>query len=256
MVLDHRQQYLGNLHQALSLVVTPVQYVVNWPTAVFSRLKLNLSTRQALLEENTHLHAEQLLLQTQIHKMQLLEQENQQLRNLLKSPLRNNKWQKMLVADTLAIDADLFTQELIIDKSQPDQLYIGQPVVNAKGIMGQVIQIGPLSSRVLLLSDVRSAIPVQNSRTGIRGIVAGTGRLDKLSLINMPITSDIQVGDLLFSSGLGGRFPAGYPVGTISQVQHKPGEQFAVITVKPSANLNGNEQALLIWPKTQEENRR
>jgi rod shape-determining protein MreC len=101
-----------------------------------------------------------------------------------------------------------------------------------------------------MISDVRSAIPVENIRTGMRGIVAGTGNLDKLSLANTSITTDVRVGDSLISSGLDGRFPAGYPVGVVSTVKHISGEQFAVITVKPSANLNRSGQVLLVWPHT------
>ncbi len=179
--------------------------------------------------------------------MQLLEQENTQLRALLKSPLRS-VYGQFIVAQLLEVDADELQQEWVLDKGRSEAVYVGQPVLDSGGVIGQVISVGPLNSRILLVSDVRSAVPVQNSRTGMRTIVGGTGISDKLTLLNVPVTSDVRVGDALITSGLGGRFPAGYNVGVISAVKHRAGEQFSVISVKPSANLNRSQQVLLVWP--------
>ena len=155
---------------------------------------------------------------------------------------------KTRVAEILAVESDLFLQELVLDKGTRDGIYIGQTVLDAQGIMGQVIQANALTSRMLLITDTRSGVPIQIVRNGVRGIVVGNGRQGDLSLINLPVTTDVQVGDVLVSSSLGARYPAGYPVGTVSAVLHEPGERFATITVKPSAHVDRSQPVILVWP--------
>lgn len=247
MVLDHRQHLLSPVRNVLSAVVAPIQYLVDKPIKLVSAIGTNFSSRQVLLAENAELHAQQMLLQAQLQKLIALENENTQLRALLTASERIRNMQ-VAVAQLLEVNTDPLMSEIVLDKGLKEEVYIGQPVLDAKGVMGQVIQVGSLTSRVLLLNDLRSAIPVQNSRSGIRGLVIGKGKLLDLELTDIPLTADVKVGDILVTSGLGGRYPAGYPVGMVKVIKHNPGEQFAQIIVTSTAKLNQSQQVLLIWP--------
>lgn len=247
MVLDHRQHYLSPVRNVLTAVVAPVQYAISMPVKFINNLNADLSGRQKLLAENSALRAQQLLLQAQLQKLLALENENTQLRALLASAAHTRN-QRVVVAQLLAVDTDPLISEVVLDKGQRDGIYVGQPVLDAFGIIGQVIQIGPLTSRVLLITDLRSAVPVQDTRSGVRGLVVGAGKLSDLSLTDIPNTVDVRVGDVLVTSGLGGRYPAGYPVGIIKAVRHNPSEQFTQIAVQSKAHLNRSQQVLLIWP--------
>ncbi len=204
-------------------------------------------TRQHLLAENSSLRADALLLKAKLQRLVILQQENEDLRKLLNSSTQLGG--KTVVAQLLAIDLDPLMQQMIIDKGNKAEVYEGQPVLDAYGVMGQIVTVGHYTSRVLLISDTRSAIPIQDSRSGTRAIAMGLGSNQLLSLIHVPETADIRQGDLLVSSGLGQRFPAGYPVGTVTKVSRAAGDAFMSITVSPSARLDKTEQVLLIWPE-------
>lgn len=247
MVLDQREHYVAPLRNALTALVTPMQYLVDAPVRGVQTLNDNLSTREKLLAENASLKAKQLLLQAELQKLISLQNENAQLRALLQSsPRLQNR--RIAIAHLLAVSTDPLISELVLDKGHNHGVYNGQPVLDANGIMGQIIQVGPMTSRLLLISDLRSAVPVQDVRNGVRGIVIGQGHLAKMLLTDIPDTVDVKENDLLVTSGLGGHFPEGYPVGVITKVQHDTGAQFTHIEVTPSAQLNRNQPVLLIWP--------
>lgn len=249
MVLDHRGLYIQSAKALLTKITTPLQYAAAWPHDAVTGIADNIVSYRFLKSENQRLAKENFLARVQLQKFQALVQENNQLRQLLNTSLKNQT-HRILVAQTLAVDADFFTHQMLIDKGSKHGVYVGQAVLDEDGVMGQVIQTTPLSSRILLISDARSAVPVQNYRTGMRGIIAGTGSQNNLSLIHVPITADVRMGDLLLTSGLDGRYPAGFPVGIVRSVQHKPQEQFAVIAVAPKARLNRNQLVVLIWPNS------
>jgi len=246
MWLDNRHQYVDAVRPVLSVIVAPLQYMTTWPNKITTITKEQLSSRQALLTENKLLRQHELEQQVKLEQLLALEHENQQLRALLQASPRISV-AKTRVAEILAVDTDLFMQELVLDKGTRDGIYVGQTVLDAQGIMGQVIHVNPLTSRMLLITDTRSGVPIQILRNGVRGIVVGNGRQGDLSLINLPVTTDVQVGDVLVSSNLGGRYPAGYPVGVVSAVLHEPDERFATITVKPSAHVDRSQPVILIW---------
>jgi rod shape-determining protein MreC len=154
----------------------------------------------------------------------------------------------MLVAQLLAVSNDPLTQQVTLDRGTQAGVFIGQPVLDAYGVIGQIVDVTPFTSHAMLISDSRSAIPVQNNRTGMRSVVAGTGYADQLSLLNVSVTADVAVGDVLVTSGLGGGFPFGYPVGEVASVQQNSGERFAVIGVTPRAHLDKSRQVILLWP--------
>ena len=224
MVLDHREHYLTPLRVGLNALVAPVQYLVDAPIKVVETLSSNFSAREALIAENTFLRAQQLLLQAKLQKLIALERDNNELRALLKSSPKV-QGERIAVAQLLAVSTDPLTSELVIDKGLHAQIYEGQPVVDATGIVGQVMQVGAFTSRVLLITDIRSAVPVQDARSGVRGIIVGRGNLAKLALTHIAETVDVKVGDVLVSSGLGGHYPEGYPVGVVSLVSHNSGGQ-------------------------------
>ena len=183
---------------------------------------------------------------------EVLEQENRRLRELLGSTM--NFKEKVMIAELLAVELEQFRNMIEINKGSRDGVYDGQPVVDAHGIIGQVVHVGPFSSNVLLITDPSHAVPVQVNRNGLRAVAVGTGRNNSLLLEHLPTNSDIQVGDLIVSSGLGRRFPRGYPVGTVSSIKLEPGAPFGTIHVRPSAMLAQNREVLLVWPQELENN--
>lgn len=246
MALNHQVKYMMELRSKASVVVLPLQYLVDWPMQLIHWLNTNFSTQQDLLEENAKLRARQLLLQAKVQKLIALERENAQLRGLIDSSSHLDG--KTMVARILAVNLDSFSQLVAIDKGKNDGVYEGQPVLDAYGVLGQVITVSPMSSYVLLISDTRSALPVQDSRTGVRAIAAGLGYSNKLSLLHIPDTTDIAVGDVLVTSGLGERFPYGYPVGTVKAVDKNTGEGFTRVEAVPTAKIDRSQQVILVWP--------
>jgi rod shape-determining protein MreC len=247
MIADNHLQSFVKIRSALSIIVVPIQYLVNWPVELIDRINDYLTSQHKLLDENTQLHNEQLLLQAKIQKFITLEKENAQLRALLSSSAHINA--RVLAAQILAVDLNPFDQQIILDKGKREGIYLDQPILDAYGVMGQIIDVGPITSRALLITSPHIAIPIQDSRNGIRAIAIGDGYSGDMKLMYVTDTTDIKPGDLLISSGLGLKFPIGYPVGIVKTVEHHTDERFAVIKVTPSAKLNLSRQVLLVWPE-------
>ncbi|MGH8658298.1 MAG: rod shape-determining protein MreC [Gammaproteobacteria bacterium] len=247
MTLDHRSAYLESVRAALSVVVYPIQYLVSLPMKASAWAQESLLTRRALWHENTRLREQNFLLRTQSQKFAALRAENIRLRELLESSLE--KGERVLLADLLAVELEPSAHQVVLNKGSKQGVYMGQPVVDAHGILGQVIHVGPFSSTGLLITDVSHALPVQVNRNGVRAIAAGTGITDQLLLSYVPVKADIRKGDLLVSSSLGGRFPEGYPVGDVTKVVTNPSDSFAKVVVTPSARVAQAREVLLVWPK-------
>lgn len=247
MVFDRDQSHVKFLRQSIAVVVTPLQYAVNWPFEMNEWMWNSFVRHQSLLQENAHLRAEQLLLKARMQQILTLEKENRQLRALLQSGPRANG--KMIVGQILLVAKKPFSQQITLNKGSYHNVFVGQPVLDATGVMGQVIQVTPLTSQVLLITDRRSALPVQDSRSGIRAIANGKGSIGTLELVNVPLTTDIKVGDVLVASGLGQRFPVGYPVGIVTKMSRRSGNEFTQIEVKPTAHLTRSRLVLLLWPE-------
>jgi rod shape-determining protein MreC len=251
MIGDYHFNRLSSFKSLLSVLVTPIQYSVNIPAKTIGVVADYFTSRHNLLNENARLKEQNLLLETQIQQLNSLENENGQLRELLNAaktqPYNNDK---VSVAQILTINSNPFDQEIVLDKGKNDGVYLGQPVVDADGLVGQIITVDSLTSRALLISSVRSAVPIENTRNNVRAIATGEGSSDTLSLLYVPNTVDIQVGDLFTTSGLGMKFPKGYFVGKVISVDHPTNDRFAVIKLTPSAKFNTISQVLLIWPKS------
>ncbi|MFT5396410.1 MAG: rod shape-determining protein MreC [Gammaproteobacteria bacterium] len=246
MAVDHHQGHLKIIRTTLSTLVYPIQYVVNLPIEITDWVSSSLVTHNSLLKENDRLKQERLLLSSKLQRYEVLETENRRLRELLESSFRIND--KVLVAELIAVELQSFRRQVVINKGLREEAYDGQPIVDSSGIMGQIVHVGPFSSTVLLITDPNHALPVQVNRNGLRAIAVGTGQNDKLLLEHLPNNSDIRVGDLIVSSGLGRRFPSGYPVGEIEKISRDPGEPFAKVMIKPSAQLSQSREVLMVWP--------
>ncbi|MBK6659524.1 MAG: rod shape-determining protein MreC [Proteobacteria bacterium] len=246
--IDHANTHLSSLRSALSVVVYPLQYVVNAPVQAAADVMDDLRSRQALVEENARLHAENALLSVKSQRYSALESENQRLRKLLDSSSAFE--QQVVVADVLAIETAPSARQIVLDKGSNQGVFVGQPMLDAYGVIGQVSNVSMFSSTGLLITDQRHALPVLLNRTGLRAIAVGGDLPDELNLSFISINADIKEGDLVVTSGLGGRFPAGYPVGRVKAVSVKPGDAFSTIVVEPTAKVGHSREVMLVGPQT------
>lgn len=253
MVVDHRYHHLDKLHEYLSLIVYPLQGLVDAPVRLGATLRQYTRSYQQLIAENQRLKEEQLIQKAHMQKYMSLEAENESLRTLLKASPRPGE--TLLVAEIIQVDSDPFIHRVVINKGSNQGVILGQPVIDATGVVGEVIEVHPNVSRVILLTDASNGIAVENIRNGIRGIVVGRGSIKTLELQHVPNTIDLELGDTLVTSGLDGRYPPGYPVGIISLVEHKPGESFASVQITPSARLERTRQVLLVQRDTDRNNK-
>lgn len=246
MAADHRGR-LEAPRIAISSLAHPLHFAASLPVSWFHRASAALAAREQLLEENERLRRERLLLNARAQRFAALQEENRRLKNLLESSTEILEGQ-VLMAELVQVNLQPFRQQIIINKGRRDEVFKGQPVVDADGVMGQVTQVGLFSSTVLLLTDPAHSIPVQIDRNGLRSIAVGTGRGNALLLDYLPANADVKEGDLIVSSGLGGRFPPGYPVGSVTQVAHALGEPFSEVSVAPRAKFGRSREVLLLWP--------
>lgn len=244
--LDSRLDYFKPVRSTLSTLVYPIQATASLPTNFADWIGDFFHDREQLREQITVMSATNKLQSIRLQKMQALERENMRLRELLGSSFRLQE--RVQVAELLTVDLDPFSQQVIIDKGNNYGVYIGQPVLDAHGVMGQVTETSPLSSRVVLLTDPSHSIPVQINRNGLRAVVTGRGLGENLQMDFLPHNADVRKGDLLVTSGLGGRFPVGYPVGKVVSVDFPQGKAFADIKVQPAANLSTSREVMLVLP--------
>lgn len=250
MLADYHDQRLGSVRRMLSALVAPLQFAVDYPVRMMVWSHALIRSKKDLINENMHLRYQQTVLESQLQKFLALRNENDELKGLL-SASSSNQYRTM-AAQILAVDTSSSRQIVVISKGSRDGVEPGQAVLDAKGIMGQVIEVGTMTSTVLLISDAKCAVPVLSQRTGERGIIVGTNNIGQLSLVNLPSTSGVAAGDLLVTSGLGGHYPAGYPVGFVDSVQTVSGEEFLRVNVSPIAWLSRSRLVLLIWPNSEQ----
>lgn len=250
MVADQRQHLLEPLRSALSLLVAPLHYLASLPDGVVRTLRDLFPSESSLRQDNARLQAENLALQGRLQRLESLEAENRRLHDLLGSSFRVGE--RVLIAELLSVDLDPYRHQVLIDKGGASGVFIGQPVLDAKAVMGQVVRVGPTTATVLLISDAAHGLPVRVNRNGLRAVARGTGLLNQLDLAYVPHDADLVEGDLLVTSGLGGRFPAGYPVARVSEVKRESGQPFARVTATPLAQLDSGHEALLVWTLPEE----
>ena len=248
MTLDHRTSYVNSIRSSIAVLVYPFQYMVNFPANVGDWASDSFSSRKTLQEDNSTLRTQNLILTTQLQKLNFIESENIRLRNLLESSKRVGE--RILIAELLSVDMDPYKQQVVINKGSGsgDDIYTGQPFVDAKGVMGKLVHISPLSSTALLITDPGHILPIQVNRNGLRAIAKGTGNQTRLEIPHLPNNADIKVGDLLVTSGLGCVFPVGYPAATVVEINIDPSLPFAEVLAEPIAELDRSSEILLVWP--------
>jgi len=237
--------WLTPVRQQLSVLTVPFYRVTDVPHRVQEWLKYTFASRQDLLQENETLKTELLIHQRKLQQMAALAAENVRLRQLMNAT--DILQDSVLVAELIGVSPNPLNHTVVINRGSREGAYEGQPVLDAFGLMGQVIETNEHSSRVLLIADSTHAIPVQVNRNGVRAIAEGTGDLNRLRLRHVSNTTDIREGDLLVSSGLGNRFPVGYPVAEVESIVRDPGQAFAEIIARPMARLNRSRHVLLVF---------
>ena len=247
MVSDHHRQHAVWVRSALSVVVYPLRLAASTLFVELPRGAVAwLSTRRDLIREREALRQQLLVLGSRTERLQELEGENRRLRELLESSARLED--RVLVAGVLGVDIDPASRGLVLDKGTQHGIRPGQSVIDANGILGQVDHAGPLSSTVVLITDASHALPVVLSRNGLRSVAVGGGPTGELDLAYVPKDADIEVGDLLVSSGLGGRFPVGYPAATVIRVETARGGSYAEVRLRPLADLKRAREVLVVFP--------
>jgi rod shape-determining protein MreC len=246
MFADQHFSRMETLRAQLSTVVAPIQWVVSVPSDLLNWGTVALSEQQELMDENRRLREKMLTLSHRGQRMASLQAENAELRNVLNAAQKRDI--PYITAELISLDNDPFSHRMVVDRGRRNGAYVGQPVIDAFGLAGQITSVSAYSSRVLLLADASHALPVQLNRNGLRFIVQGAGRYGKVKVLHVPDTADIRTGDLLTTSGLAGRFPEGYPVARVTEVFHDPGRPFARVTARPLAQLERSRHFLLLFP--------
>ncbi|WP_227803903.1 rod shape-determining protein MreC [Marinomonas profundi] len=244
IVADIRFGAFSQVRPYLSLFVTPIQVVVNTPQKMLNWAGEHLASREDLVKENQSLQAEILILRSRQQRLDSLHAENVRLRELLDASQRVDE--KIVMAEVIGFDQNAYSHRLMIDKGFSSGAYVGQPVLDATGVLGQVVETAAYSSRVLLIADASHFVPVQLARTGFRSILRGTGDLTRMELVSVPRSVDIKKGDVLTTSGLDERFPSGYPVGIVRSVKYTQGKAYADVAVVPLAQLGRSRHVMLI----------
>jgi rod shape-determining protein MreC len=250
---DARFDKLTPVRSTLATGLAPVYWLGNAPYRFSDWFSGLFVSREDLQSENEELKARMLILERRALKYAALASENNELRRLLNSSEVLDD--RVVVGEVVGVSPDPFSHEIIINKGQSDGVTTGQAVLDAEGLMGQIVQTSQFTSRVLLVSDSSHAVPVEVVRNGLRSVLLGNGEVNQLDLVHVPDTADIREGDTLVSSGLGGRFPRGYPVAEVSQIIKEPGEPFVTIRARPMARLNQSRLVLVVFQPEPRERR-
>ncbi|GAB2999679.1 rod shape-determining protein MreC [Psychrosphaera aestuarii] len=250
MTVDVYTESSKQIRSTLNSLVAPIQYIADLPQQSFDAVSKYAARKQFILDENTRLKNLQLIQNEKLQRYQMLLNENNKLRALLDTNARIEA--RKVVAEIMAVASHPYSHNVLIDKGLSDDVFQSQPVIDELGVVGQVISAGNNTARVILLTDQTHAIPIRNLRNDIRGIVSGTGVINRMVLNNIPHDTDIKVGDRLITSGLGGVFPDGYPVAKVTEVKVDLSQPFLKITAVPIAQVNRLRHVLLLWPEKKE----
>lgn len=251
MFVDRYTESATQLRSLLTSAVSPLFYAASLPESLIAGASEQLMSQQQLLSENAQLKERLLQQDAQLQLLTYLQQENDKLRALLGSaPVVQGQ---RLIAEVLAVYSHPFSHQIVLNKGSNDGVGVHQPIIDEKGIVGQIVSVGPTSSRALLISDNTHAISVRAERTGVRTVAEGLGQSDMLRVIHLPLSTDIREGDRLLTSGLDGRFPEGYPVAEVIQVIKEASQPFMTVYARPYASLDRIRHVLILWPGSQVE---
>ncbi len=244
MVLDHRNGWLHRARYAASVLVEPIYRLAAWPGEAAQNARVAFSQRRDLIDENNRLREALLLAQARLNRMNAVSQQNARLKQLLDT--RRTLGMDVQLARLINVDLGAARNRVMIDAGAKEGVHTGQVVIDAHGVMGQIIEVLPHSAVALLVTDANHSIPVVDERSGLRGIAHGSGAPDRLIVSDIPLSADVKVGDRIETSGLGGRFPAGFPVGTITSIGPDPTGMFAQASAQPAAALARSDEVLLL----------
>lgn len=244
MTLDHRGNYLHEARSAASVVIEPIYRLAGLPADVARATRTAVVAQSRLANENRELRQALILARARLNRVAALATQNTRLKALLDA--QKNLGLEVQLARLIDIDLDPYRHRVVIDAGSNQGVAAGQPVIDADGVMGQITEVLPNTSVAMLVTDPNHATPISIERTGLRTIAYGSGAIDGLTLPNIPISADIRVGDRLVTSGMGGRFPAGFPVGTVRDIGTDPSGLFAVAVATPSAALDRSSEVLLL----------
>jgi len=244
---DHKMNSFESVRGFLQSMVSPLQYLATTPKQLMNWGAENIVTRQQLVNDNQQYKVAELRFHQQLLELEIVKKENDRLRSLLASPLRGEV--KKMVAEILSVDSDPYSHQVVINRGSDDGVFEGQPVLHDDGIVGQVLHVGINNSRVILITDVTHGVPVRVSRNGVRLVATGIGQVDKLTHNFVPQSYDIRNGDLLVTSGLGNKYPEGYPVARVTTVLKNDANAFALVQSEPVAKIDRLRYLLLLWPE-------
>lgn len=242
---DARLHLLDHVRGWLMAGAEPVQRLAALPAQLWRNAVEATRSRAEMQDELARLGQENLLLKAQMQTFWAMQEENRRLRNILHAtqPLE----QDLLLAESIPVKGDARRQMMLINRGSRDGIFVGQAVLAAEGLLGQVVHVGPRTAEILLLTDDTHAIPVRIARTGQRAIARGTGQGDRMDILHLPNNADVREGDLLVTSGLGGTFPAGYPVASVSVIAQAQSGPFASISARPLAPVDDVREVILVW---------
>jgi len=241
---DHKMASFESARGYLQSLVSPLQYLANTPKQFMTWASTNFTTRQQLMAENQQYRLNELNFHEEAIQLSIVKQENERLRSLLSSPLRSEI--KKMVAEVISVDSDPYSLQIVINRGAGDGVYEGQAVLDSVGIVGQILHVGQTSSRVILITDISHAIPVRVQRNGLRLLASGSGQIGRLIHNFVSQSADIKVGDFLVTSGLGGKYPEGYPVAQVSFVSKDESREFVQVYSTPVAEIDRLRYLLLL----------
>jgi len=247
LVNDQRNNYLSVLRNSIAIAIYPLQSAVEIPSRLTNWFDLRIKSKEILIQENQNLLSQQKINSSILQRYESLEQENERLKQILNAA--NNLDNKVEITRIISVNVNPYRHTIVIDKGERDGVYNGQVLLDADGVIGQILHTNFLTSEAILISDSDHALPVEINRNGLRTIVLGNGSFTKLDVPYIPNNADIEIGDLLVTSGLGGKFPSGYPVAKVDFIESDLSEQFYKVSAKPIAYLNQVREVMLLKPE-------
>ncbi len=247
LINDQRNNYLSILRNSIAIAIYPLQSAVEIPSRLTDWFDLRIKSKEILIQENQNLLSQQKINSSILQRYESLEQENERLKQILNAA--SNLDNKVEITRIISVNVNPYRHTIVIDKGERDGVYEGQVLLDADGVIGQILHTNFLTSEAILISDSDHALPVEINRNGLRTIVLGNGSYTKLDVPYIPNNADIEIGDLLVTSGLGGKFPSGYPVAKVDFIESDLSEQFYKVSAKPIAYLNQVREVMLLKPE-------
>jgi rod shape-determining protein MreC len=248
MAIDLRTGLLRQVRIAANALVAPIQTVATAPLHAARAVRDATAQRAGLVDENADLREQLLFAQARLDRLAIVQEQNNRLRSLLDA--RQKLGLQAQLAELIDVDLDPYRHRILINQGKDHGVFVGEAVIDAQGLVGQVLDVEADRATVILLSDPSHAVPVRVQRTGLRVIAYGSGATDRIELPHVPFSADLKAGDLLVTSGIGGRFPPGLPVATVYDVQTDDSATFAVAQARPLAGIASATELLLVRDET------